>query len=174
MCVKNPPFPNSRSSPAYDDVMMQLSLTALKTILSSPPTANFFGKTSLEVSSAPISQMCEDPSIAFNRTYSGVSESSLFSPSSSMDSRQLRKALDRGKSVDSNPVLENQSSGCLDEASDPDTSLTYLQQSSRNSSISIFSPSGMPKRDPSGILFTVPEHTDFLSGEFTQEFISFT
>ena len=167
--------------------MMELSPTALKTILSSPPTANFFGKTSLEVSSAPISQMCEDPSTAFNRTYSSASESSLFSPSSSMDSRQLRKGLNRGESVNSNPVLESQSSGYLDEASDTDGSLTYLQQRSRNSSTSsdsgqassgsIFSPSGMPKRDPSGILFTVPEHTnggDFLSGEFTQEFISFT
>ena len=48
--------------------MMQLSLTGLK-ILSNPPTANFFGKTSLEVSSAPISQTCEDPSIAFDHTH---------------------------------------------------------------------------------------------------------
>lgn len=154
-----------------------------------PPTANFFGKTSLEVSSAPISQMSEDPSAAYvrtyssasessvyTRTYSNASESSVFSPSSSMESKQFKRAFGR-ESTDSNPVLESQSSGYLDDTY-PDGSSTHMQQRSRNSSslsdsgqASAVPPSGMPQREPSGILFTAPEHTngsgDFPSGEFT-------
>lgn len=170
-------------------LVVYLTFAALKAILSNPPTANFFGKTPLEVSAAPISQMLvtdeagtEDPSAAFVRTYSSASESSVFSPTSSMDSKQFKKAYDR-ESINSISQLESRSSGYLD-GSDPETSWSYQQQRSRNSSTSSDgghgSPapsSGMPRRDiSSAILFTVPEHATTTTtdghfpfgGEFTQ------
>jgi hypothetical protein len=100
----------------------------------------------------------ESRSAAYNRTYSSASESSVFSPTSSMDSKNLI-------SRESCSELDNQSFSDLGP---------YSQQRSHNSSTS--SDNGhdspvIPRRDVSGILFTVPEHAtggDFPYGEFIQ------
>lgn len=110
----------------------------------------------------------EVPLAAHIRTYSSVSESSAATPSSSMDSRQFKKALGREVSRESVDSLFEM------DGSDPESSLSYQQQISRNSSTSSdgghglpVQPRGMLKRDtPSGILFTVPEHSTPDGGGF--------
>ena len=82
-------------------ISILLSLIAIKTILSNPPTADFFGGTVLELSVVPVSQMLltnesgdtEDPSSAFKRSYSSASES-VMSPNSSMDSMHFQKGFE--------------------------------------------------------------------------------
>ena len=151
------------------------NFTALKTILSNPPSAKFFGPTPLEVSAVPITQMLltdesgrlEEPSAAFTRTYSSASESSIATPSSSMGSKQFKRAFERddtGESTDSAAQFESFMHGHRD-ISDPEISLNYIQQRSRNSSTSSDGGHGSPapaselsRRDLSGNLFTVHEY----------------
>lgn len=98
----------------------------------------------------------EETSAAFVRTYSSASESSVFSPTSSMDAKQLKKAYDR-ESINSISRLESHSSG-----PDPEASWGYDQRRSRNSSTSLDGgpapSSGMPQKEIP--LFTVPEHAE--------------
>ena len=131
---------------------------AVSAILQDPPTVNFFAKTELELSAAPLSQMLEteetNPSMALQRTHSSTSEDSTFSitPNSSMDSQQMRRVFDRKTaSIDS---------------SDADPSLQRLGSHSSISSDGsiIFSPPPRMDHSSSTSLSAVPEYAP--PGEF--------
>ena len=140
---------------------------AVSAILNNPPSVKFFAVTSLDLSAVPISEMLEaeeQPSSAFQRTYSSASEDTMGSitPNSSHGSFHLRKAFS-GESTDS---------FCNTDISDAEASLNQSQLKLQNSSASsdggiLFSPPGIPMASgfpprrnlsSSTSLSSVPEH----------------
>lgn len=107
----------------------------------------------------------EEPSSAYQRTYSSASEGAMDSvtPNSSYGSMHMKKAFGERFSIDSTSSLyENQTALCDTDISDSDASLNQSQLRSRNSSASsdgsiLFSPPFEIPVAPRS-LSRVPEH----------------